>query len=116
MYMENISVPLLILHSCMGLKALRTWIGEEPGGDVCPCAHNVLNIQTGFHTGLSVTLSAHDPFHLGVMRKAPAKEGHELSQVCRAVVLLQELKEKRWLETVYGLNMFIKTTLRGGAT
>lgn len=101
----------------MGLKAPHTWIGEEPGGDVCPRAHNVLNIQTGFHTGLSMTLSAHNPFHLGVMLKAPAKEGHELSQVCRAVVLLQELKEIRWLETMHGRKTcFLKATLRDGIT
>lgn len=80
---------------CIDLKATHTWIGEEPGGDVCPCAHDVLNIQTGFHTGLSPTLSAHNPFHLGVMLKAPAKDAHELRQVCRTVVLLQELKEKK---------------------
>lgn len=86
---------------CVGLKAPHTWIGEDPGGDVCPHAHDVLNIQSGFNSGLPMTLGAHNPFHLGVMLEAPAEQAHELGQVCGAVVLLQELREKRWLEEMY---------------
>lgn len=73
---------------------IQTWIGEDPCGDVCPCAHDVLHIQIGLHTSLSFSLSAYNPIHLRVMLEAPAKHAHELSQVCRAVVLLQELREK----------------------
>lgn len=69
----------------------HTWISEDPCRDVCPSGHDVLNIQTGFQTSLSCSLSAHNPVYLRVMLEAPAEYAHELGQVCRAVVLLQEL-------------------------
>lgn len=73
---------------------MHTWIGKDPRGDVCPCAHDVLYIQTGLQTGLSSSLGAHNSIHLRPMLEAPTKHGHELSQVGRVVILLQELEEK----------------------
>lgn len=73
---------------------LQTWIGEDPRGDVCPCAHDVFNIQTGLNTGLSSTLGANHSIHLRAMLETPAIYAHKLCQVSRVVVLLQELEEK----------------------
>lgn len=95
----------------------HTWIGEDPCGDVCPRAHDVFNIQTGLHTSLSCSLSAYNPVHLRMMLKAPAKHAHEFSQVCRAVVLLQELKENGLLVDVSGWKTcFFETLLWDGPT
>jgi len=73
---------------------IQTLIVEDPRRDVCPCAHDVLDIQTGLNTGLSCCLSADNRVHLGEMLEASAEDAHELCQVCRVEVLLQELKEK----------------------
>lgn len=73
---------------------LQTWVGEDPSGDVCPCAHDVLYVQTGLDTGLSSSLGAYNSIHLRKMLEAPTKHAHELSQVCWVIVLLQELREK----------------------
>lgn len=75
-----------------GLNPTHTWVGENPCGNVCTSAHDVLHIQTGLDPSLSSSLSAHNPIHLSVMLEALAKQAHELSQVCRTVVLLQELQ------------------------
>lgn len=88
-----ISVPRFTVN-IKPCSLLQTWIGEQPRGDVCPRAHDVLYIQTGLHTGLPCSLSAHNPVHLRAMREAPAKQGHELSEVCGAEVLLQKLQRE----------------------
>lgn len=96
-YNPNNVYRVSVLHTHAQLtprSVIQTWIGEDPCGDVCPRAHYVLYIQTGLHTSLSCSLSSHNSVHLRVMLEAPAKHAHELSQVCGAVVLLQELKEK----------------------
>lgn len=76
------------------IKPSHTWIGEDPRGDVGASAHDVLHIQTGLDSSLSGSLSAHNPIHLSLMLKAAAEHPHELGQVCRAVVLLQELENR----------------------
>lgn len=78
---------------------LQTWIGEDPRGNVCPCAHDVLYVQTGLNASLSSSLGANHSIHLGPMLETPTIQAHELCQISRVVVLLQELKEKNsWLE------------------
>lgn len=102
MSLSFLSSPFSPPHTIEARLLIQTWIGEDPCGDVCPCAHDVLYIQTGLQTSLSCALSAYNPVHLREMLEAPAIYCHELSQVCRAVVLLQELKEKTasWSEKV----------------
>lgn len=80
------------LHQTQDEIPLPTWIGEEPRGNVGTSAHDVLHIQTGLESRLFSSLSAHNPIQLREMLEAAAKQGHELSQVCRTVVLLQELQ------------------------
>lgn len=96
---ENFTCNCLRSHSdyfCpsrnTGLNPTHTWVGENPCGNVCTSAHDVLHIQTGLDPSLSSSLSAHNPIHLSVMLEALSKQAHELSQVCRTVVLLQELQ------------------------
>lgn len=71
----------------------RTWVGEDPRRDVGPCAHDVLDVQTGLQTSLSCSLGAHNPVHLSEVLEAAAKHAHELGQVCGVEILLQELGE-----------------------
>lgn len=97
MQFENISWVTTWGHFHIPLQNTRfnpthTWIGEEPCGNVGTSAHDVFHIQTGLDSSLSSSLSAYNPIHLSVMLEAPAKQAHELSQVCRTVVLLQELQ------------------------
>lgn len=72
----------------------HTWIGEDPSGDVCPCAHDVLYIQTGLYTSFSSPLGSYNSIHLRPMLEATTEHGHELRQVGGMVILLQKLKEK----------------------
>lgn len=65
-----------------------TCIAEDPGGDVGPCAHEVLHIQTGLHASLASALMPHDLVHTCTMSEASPKEVHELSQVRLVEVLL----------------------------
>lgn len=78
---------------------VQTWISEHPCGDVGPCAHDVLHIQTGLQTSFPSSLGANNSIHLRQMLEGSPKHGHELSQVGRVEVLLQELKggkKKNW--------------------
>lgn len=78
---------------------LHTCITEDPCGDVGPCAHDVLHIQTGLQTSLSSSLSAHHSVHHRVVLEATTKQAHELSQVQGVIVLLQELKREKQVKT-----------------
>lgn len=77
----------------------HAWIGEDPCGNVCSTAHDVLHVQTSLNAGLPAPLSAHDPLYGGHVHESSTKQTHELSQVRGVVVLLQELTSIQLADT-----------------
>lgn len=73
---------------------VQTRISEDPCGDVRPCAHDVLHIQTGLQTSFTSSLGAYNSIHLRQMLEGSTIYVHELSQVGGVEVLLQKLQEK----------------------